>query len=182
MQQMHCNALFCHDIGLNVVYYMITYHCSEKGPFLGKPGPYMNLFYFWYPSWVPIYISGFLFSVFWWRMSTQFQGGINCASSQVHFARSALCTVNYDLYALVFYLNVDDEVFLPVSAWKSFLIKNLFSLLLAGIKSTRCQGNHNFVLYLEHKNQNFTLESGINIFFTDLRCHWGKNKYSFFLQ
>ena len=93
-------------------------------------------------------------------MSTQFQGGINCASSQVHFARSALCTVNYDLYALVFYLYVDDEVFLPVSAGQSFLIKNLFSLLLAGIKSTRCQGNHNFVLYLEHKNQNFTLESG----------------------
>ena len=126
--------------------------------------------------------SGSLFSVFWRRMSTQFQGGINRASSQVHFARSALCTVNYDLYALVFYLYVDNEVFLPVRAWQSFLIKNLFSLLLAGIKSTRCQGNHNFVLYLEHKNQNFTFKSEINILFTDLRCHWGKNSYSFFLQ
>ena len=96
--------------------------------------------------------------------------------------KSALCTVNYDLYALVFYLYVGNEVFLPVRAWQSFLIKNLFSLLLAGIKSTRCQGNHNFVLYLEHKNQNFTFKSEINILFTDLRCHWGKNSYSFFLQ
>ena len=83
------------------------------------------------------------------------------ASSQVHL-RCKECIVNRKVWFVItglLYLYVDNEVFLPVSAWKSFLIKNLFSLLLAGIKSTRCQGNHNFVLCLEHKNQNFTLKS-----------------------
>ena len=34
-------------------------HCSEKGPYFGD---FFDLFG---PYWVPIYTSGFLFSVFW---------------------------------------------------------------------------------------------------------------------
>ena len=68
MQQMHCNALFCHDIGLNVVYYMITYHCSEKGPFLGGTGNQ-------YPSRVPIYNSGSLFQYFGEECQLSFRAG-----------------------------------------------------------------------------------------------------------
>ena len=44
MQQMHCNALFCHDIGFNGVYYDYI-PLLWKGSLFWGPGPYMDLFF-----------------------------------------------------------------------------------------------------------------------------------------
>ena len=44
------DALFCHDTGFNVVhYYMITYHCSKKGPYFGHRVPRGTIFTFGIP-------------------------------------------------------------------------------------------------------------------------------------
>ena len=40
-------------------------HCSQKGPYYRDQVPIGTFFDFWGPYWVPIYISGSLFSVFW---------------------------------------------------------------------------------------------------------------------
>ena len=49
MQKMHCNALFRQDTEFNVVHYMITYHCSKKGPYFGHQVPIGTFFTFGIP-------------------------------------------------------------------------------------------------------------------------------------
>ena len=62
--------------------YSVHRHCSQKGPYYRDRVPIGTFLTFLGPYWVPIYISGSLFSVFWLHSREECQFSLSACIQQ----------------------------------------------------------------------------------------------------